>query len=53
MKVYAQARKVDYADYRPGQFYISPFELYDVTGRVLIESLRRKEKDKNGNVKTS
>lgn len=28
IKVYKQLRRVDYADYVPGKFYISPFELY-------------------------
>lgn len=31
VKVYEQRERVDYADYIPGRFYISPFELtYDV-----------------------
>jgi len=28
-KIYKQVRRVDYADYIPGLFYISPFELKD------------------------
>lgn len=40
VKVYAQAHRVDYADYEPGMFYVSPFELYDGDGNVLIEPLR-------------
>lgn len=40
VKVYAQAHRVDYADYEPGMFYVSPFDLYDVDGKVLIEPLR-------------
>jgi hypothetical protein len=28
VKVYEQSRTVDYADYRVGLFYISPFDLF-------------------------
>lgn len=40
VKVYAQLRSVDYADYVPGMFYVSPFELCDRTGKALIEPLK-------------
>ena len=40
VKVYYQRKPVDYADYRPGLFYISPFDLYTESGQVLIEPLR-------------
>lgn len=39
VKVYAQLRRVNYAEYHPGKFYVSPFELYDDRGTVLIEPL--------------
>lgn len=40
VKVYVQAKCVDYADYVPGLCYVSPFELFDERGVVLIDSLR-------------
>lgn len=40
VKVYVQLRGVDYADYVPGKCYVSPFELYDESGNVLIEPLK-------------
>ncbi len=40
VKVYHQIHRVDYADYLPGKYYVSPFELY-VDGKVLIEKLKR------------
>lgn len=40
IKVYAQLRRVDYADYVPGMFYVSPFELHDGSGIPLIVPLR-------------
>lgn len=40
VKFYAQLLRVDYADYVPGKFYASPFEMFDESGRVLIERLR-------------
>lgn len=40
VKVYAQLRRVDYADYVPGMFYVSPFELRDHSGAPLIVPLR-------------
>lgn len=41
VKVYAQLLPVGYADYVPGMFYASPFELYDVSGAALIRPLAR------------
>lgn len=40
VKVYAQLLGVGYADYVPGMFYASPFELFDSAGQVLISPLR-------------
>lgn len=40
VKVYFQMHLVGYADYVPGKLYVSPFELYDDAGSVLIEPLR-------------
>ena len=40
VKVYYQKNTVDYADYLINHFYISPFELYDSNGNVLIEKIR-------------
>jgi hypothetical protein len=46
-KIYYQFRSVDYADYKVGMFYISPFDLYQKTFdgslQILIEPLRKKE----------
>ena len=39
VKVYAQLLRVTYADYVPGMFYASPFELYDRSGVPLIVPL--------------
>lgn len=36
LKVYFQKKRVDYADYRPGLFYISPFYLCYKSTRVTI-----------------
>lgn len=36
IKIYAQRRTVDYADYKVGMWYMSPFELYDSSHKVLI-----------------
>ena len=44
VKVYFQQKTVDYADYKVRKFYISPFDLYDNDGVVLIEKLRKKKK---------
>ena len=35
VKVYLQKRPVNYADYRPGRYYISPFDLYTAEGKPL------------------
>lgn len=37
--VYHQRLRVTYADYRPGYWYISPFDLRDHRGRALIRGL--------------
>jgi hypothetical protein len=42
MKVYEQKRTVDYADYKVGLFYISPFDLF-VEGEKVIAKLERKK----------
>ena len=42
MKVYEQLRTVDYADYKVGLFYISPFDLF-VEGKPVITELEKKE----------
>lgn len=39
IKIYDQIRRVDYADYRPGLLYVSPFDLRDVKGGELVEPL--------------
>ncbi|MBN2033736.1 MAG: hypothetical protein JW836_10700 [Deltaproteobacteria bacterium] len=46
VKVYEQIRPVDYADYRIGLLYISPFDLF-VDGEPVITMLERKKKAKN------
>jgi len=40
VKVYLQKSTVDYADYKPGYFYISPFDLY-VNNTEIILPLRK------------
>ena len=40
VKVYVQIYRVSYADYVPGLCYVSPFELYDERGNVLITPVR-------------
>ena len=42
IKVYEQSRAVDYADYKVGLFYISPFDLF-VEGEMVIMKLERKK----------
>jgi hypothetical protein len=37
--VYLQRRPVDYAHYRNGFYYVSPFDLRDEDGKSVIESL--------------
>jgi hypothetical protein len=41
---YEQLKTVDYADYKVGMMYASPFELY-VNGKPIIKSLRDKKND--------
>jgi hypothetical protein len=43
VKFYHQKSVVDYADYRPGMWYASPFDLYLDDGKPLIEPLRKPE----------
>jgi len=38
IKIYFQQRIVDYADYKIGKYYISPFELYLNNGTCIISS---------------
>lgn len=38
IKVYFQKRVVDYADYKIGKFYISPFDLYLDNKNLIIET---------------
>lgn len=43
VKVYCQRKPVDYADYKPGMFYINPFDLFFMVDGVLtplIDKLR-------------
>lgn len=40
VKIYYQINTVEYADYKKHRFYISPFDLYDSDGNVLIKKLR-------------
>ena len=40
VKVYAQLKPVDYADYLPGKCYISPFDLKTKNG-IIIEKWRK------------
>ena len=42
VKVYDQKRTVDYADYKVGLFYISPFDLF-VEGEPVITKLEKKK----------
>lgn len=41
VKLYEQCETVDYADYKPGLFYISPFEMM-VGGKRIITELRQR-----------
>jgi len=43
VKVYYQKRCVEYADYKIDYMYITPFDLYDESGDVLIEPLKKTE----------
>jgi hypothetical protein len=40
VKVYKQRRPVDSADYQPGAYYISAFDLYLASGMPVIDMLR-------------
>jgi hypothetical protein len=40
LKFYRQKHRVDYADYVPGMWYATPFELFDSSGDVLIVPVR-------------
>ena len=46
VKVYEQKKTVDYADYKVGMLYASPFELF-VDGEPVITKLDRKKKDED------
>jgi hypothetical protein len=39
VKVYCQVHPVDYADYVPGMYYISPFELFSPKDQLIISPL--------------
>ena len=41
VKVYWQKKTVEYADYRLGLYYISPFDLVDGDGKALIAPLAK------------
>jgi hypothetical protein len=47
VKVYHQKKTVDYADYKIGMWYISPFDLKTANVDVLVEPLNRKTVDIN------
>ena len=42
VKVYWQKKTVDYADYRVGRYYISPFDLVDGEEKDLIDPIARR-----------
>ena len=42
VKIYYQKKIVDYADYKIGWYYISPFDLYTENQKPLIEPLRKR-----------
>jgi hypothetical protein len=42
VKVYWQKKTVDYADYRVGRYYISPFDLVDGEAKDLIDPIARR-----------
>ncbi len=44
VKIYEQKRTVDYADYRVGMLYASPFDLF-VDGKPVITKLNKKKND--------
>jgi hypothetical protein len=41
-KVYLQRKRVDYADYRIGMYYVSPFDLRDENGMAVIAPVENK-----------
>ena len=41
VKVYEQKRLVEYADYKIGMWYISPFDLRDENNEILIKEISR------------
>jgi hypothetical protein len=43
--VYLQRRPVDYARYRPGFYYISPFDLRDEDGKPVVKALAESSDD--------
>jgi len=45
VKIYHQLKPVDYADYIPYRYYVSPFELCDMFGTALITKLPRRRKN--------
>jgi hypothetical protein len=44
VKVYDQKKTVDYADYKVGLFYVSPFDLF-VGGEPVIKKLEKRNSD--------
>ena len=49
VKVYYQMKEVDYADYKVGMYYMSPFDLL-ADGQVIIEELRKGDNNDKENV---
>jgi hypothetical protein len=45
IKLYFQLKTVSYADYKIGMFYISPYELYDSTGRCIVSDKTTKNNE--------
>lgn len=45
IKIYHQLKPVDYADYIPYRYYVSPFDLCDLRGTPLITKLPRRRKN--------
>lgn len=41
IKCYIQQKTVDYADYKVGMAYISPFDLLDIDGNPFIKLLKK------------
>lgn len=48
VKLYLQKHEVDYADYRIGMWYVSPFQLTSDVHEILIEELKKKAKLPSG-----